>query len=427
MRPSGLARRRRCPTARWSTPARGTTCRGAGFFLRQPLQTRNRGAHRGGLHRGGAAGSHTGRAQWPRSCGLSGRMAHIQGRACQYAAQALLYHNDSPWQRMTLPDVTTGIGALLPPELRDGWVLLNRGRTRGAGEGEAARAAEWVGRHGEQHGFRALDPRSGVVPRVVAPTSRASGSALVPCTTRRATTLTGPSLPGGSRATSRPGYGGNGSRSGPTRSMCRGLSACTSASGLRLRMRGSRCSLWASPRTCRGRRHWAGPRRREEGGRGMRMRPKTAAPISRAWRAPSLWGWPSGWPPGAHCLLPGPWSGTLGGGNSASASESRKGISLLPLRCGGSCTTGMPRLGGPPGSSCLVERPRGSSAAQSPAPGLGLAAMWPPGMCVGSRTRRPRKRRGSEGCSRRILTAARRCCCRRRTGTTERPRSGAVV
>ena len=64
-----------------------------------------------------------------------------------------------PWQRMTLPDATTGVGALLPPELRDGWVLINRGRTRGAGEGEAARAAEWVGRHGEQHGFRALDPQ----------------------------------------------------------------------------------------------------------------------------------------------------------------------------------------------------------------------------------------------------------------------------
>ena len=82
---------------------------------------------------------------------------YIQGRASQYAAQALLYHDEAPWQHMPLQDVTARIGALLPAELRRGWALLNRGRTRGDDEGEAERAAEWVGRHGEQHGFRAPD------------------------------------------------------------------------------------------------------------------------------------------------------------------------------------------------------------------------------------------------------------------------------
>ena len=38
-----------------------------------------------------------------------------------------------------------------------GWALLNSGFTRGANELAAGRAAEWVGRHGEEHGLRAPD------------------------------------------------------------------------------------------------------------------------------------------------------------------------------------------------------------------------------------------------------------------------------
>ena len=85
--------------------------------------------------------------------------AHIQARPSQYAATALLYHVDAPWLTLPILDVTARIRDLLPPTLHDGWALLNRGRITGAEEASAARAAEWIGRHGEQHGFRTLDPQ----------------------------------------------------------------------------------------------------------------------------------------------------------------------------------------------------------------------------------------------------------------------------
>ena len=58
---------------------------------------------------------------------------------------------------MTLLDVVRGVAALMPEGLRRGWTLLNSGFTRGANEQVAARAAEWIGRHGEEHGLRAPD------------------------------------------------------------------------------------------------------------------------------------------------------------------------------------------------------------------------------------------------------------------------------
>ena len=82
---------------------------------------------------------------------------YIHGRSFQYAARSLLYYDGAPWQLMTLRVVVSRIGALLPTELREARVLLNRGRTLGSEGVEADRAAEWVGRHGEQHGFRVPD------------------------------------------------------------------------------------------------------------------------------------------------------------------------------------------------------------------------------------------------------------------------------
>ena len=81
----------------------------------------------------------------------------IMGRPYQYAARALLYQDGSGWEHRLITGVIRGIAALMPEELRPGWTLLNSGRTRGRDEQPAARAAEWVARHGEGHGFRAPD------------------------------------------------------------------------------------------------------------------------------------------------------------------------------------------------------------------------------------------------------------------------------
>ena len=50
--------------------------------------------------------------------------------------------------------VRARIRRILPPELRNAWALLHRGTARGEDEREAERATEWIGRYGQQHGFR---------------------------------------------------------------------------------------------------------------------------------------------------------------------------------------------------------------------------------------------------------------------------------
>ena len=91
----------------------------------------------------------------------------IRGSTFQYVAPALLYHDDGPWQGMDMAAVRTRIGQLMPPELRRAWLVLHRS-PRGEEEREAERAAEWVGRFGQQHGFR---------PPNLGERSRAMGSA----------------------------------------------------------------------------------------------------------------------------------------------------------------------------------------------------------------------------------------------------------
>ena len=78
----------------------------------------------------------------------------IRGSTFQYRAPTLLYSDTGPWHGLDMATASARIRRTLPAELRRAWALLQGGATRGEEEREAERAAEWIGRYGEQHGFR---------------------------------------------------------------------------------------------------------------------------------------------------------------------------------------------------------------------------------------------------------------------------------
>ena len=72
----------------------------------------------------------------------------------QYAPGMLLYRRGTDWQDAPLSVCSQRIRQLLPPELRAGWQLIERGMATGERERDAIPTAQWIAANGERLGFR---------------------------------------------------------------------------------------------------------------------------------------------------------------------------------------------------------------------------------------------------------------------------------
>ena len=92
----------------------------------------------------------------------------LRASTFQYQPPCLLYRTDSHWHLGDLLTVQRRIRDILPPELRQGWKHICEATCRDEDEGPAILTAQWINRHGEQHGFRT--PRIGERARTIGST-----------------------------------------------------------------------------------------------------------------------------------------------------------------------------------------------------------------------------------------------------------------
>ena len=103
---------------------------------------------------------------WDRDWGLApggGAPATLRARSLpgeplrastyQYALGMLLYRRGTDWQDAPLSVCSQRIRQLLPPELRAGWQLIERGMATGERERDAIPTAQWIAANGEQLGL----------------------------------------------------------------------------------------------------------------------------------------------------------------------------------------------------------------------------------------------------------------------------------